>query len=78
MASQEEVIAFIKGVLEVKELSISAARGRIDGWESLRHIRLIQKLENQYGVRFTVSEIGRLDSVGKIIDYLRNKNIILD
>jgi acyl carrier protein len=35
----------------------------VDGWDSLRHIRLILSIEKGFHVQFTAAEVGRLKNV---------------
>jgi len=39
----------------------------VDGWDSLTHIRLILTVEKAFKVKFTTSEIGRLEKVGDLV-----------
>jgi acyl carrier protein len=38
----------------------------VDGWDSLTHIRLIMTVEKAFRVKFSTSEIGKLESVGSL------------
>jgi acyl carrier protein len=39
----------------------------IDGWDSLTHIRLILTVEKAFKVKFSTSEIGKLENVGDLV-----------
>lgn len=39
----------------------------IDGWDSLTHIRLILTVEKAFKIKFSTSEIGRLENVGDLV-----------
>jgi acyl carrier protein len=39
----------------------------IDGWDSLTHIRLILTIERAFKLKFSTSEIGKLENVGDLI-----------
>ena len=39
----------------------------VDGWDSLTHIRLILTIEKAFKIKFTTSEIGRLETVGDLV-----------
>ena len=45
-------------------------------WDSINHLNLIVELESSLNITFTSEEIETLDSVGKLIFILNNKNII--
>jgi acyl carrier protein len=38
----------------------------VDGWDSLNHIRLLLTIERTFKVKFTTSEIGKLQNVGDL------------
>jgi acyl carrier protein len=38
----------------------------VDGWDSLAHIRLILTIEKAFKVKFSTSEIGKLEKVGDL------------
>lgn len=39
----------------------------VDGWDSLTHIRLMLTVEKKFKVKFTTSEIGKLQNVGDLV-----------
>jgi acyl carrier protein len=43
----------------------------VDGWDSLTHIRLILSVEKAFKIKFTTSEIGRLETVGDLAALIR-------
>jgi len=45
----------------------------VDGWDSLRHVRLVVSVEKGFGVRFAASEVGRLKNVGDLADLIAAK-----
>jgi acyl carrier protein len=38
----------------------------VDGWDSLTHIRLILTVEKAFKIKFSTSEIGKLETVGDL------------
>ena len=38
----------------------------VDGWDSLTHIRLMLTVEKAFKVKFSASEIGKLENVGDL------------
>jgi acyl carrier protein len=38
----------------------------VDGWDSLTHIRLILTVEKAFKIKFSTSEIGKLENVGDL------------
>jgi acyl carrier protein len=43
----------------------------VDGWDSLTHIRLILTIERAFKVKFTTSEIGKLENVGSLVTLIK-------
>lgn len=43
----------------------------VDGWDSLTHIRLILAVEKAFKVRFSTSEIGRMETVGDLVTLIK-------
>jgi len=59
-------------VLELDPLQIddSFARDGVPSWDSLGHLRLITALEEAFGIRFTMKEVGELDRFSKLHERL--------
>jgi acyl carrier protein len=45
----------------------------VDGWDSLTHLRLILSVERAFKIKFTTSEIGKLDNVGDLAALIRSR-----
>jgi acyl carrier protein len=45
----------------------------IEGWDSLTHINLIHAVEQEFKIRFTMSEVARLKNVGDLDALIGNK-----
>jgi acyl carrier protein len=43
----------------------------VDGWDSLTHIRLILTVEKTFKVKFSTSEIGKLENVGALVALIK-------
>lgn len=43
----------------------------VDGWDSLAHIRLILTIERAFKIKFSTSEIGRLQNVGELVTLIK-------
>ena len=39
----------------------------VDGWDSLTHIRLMLTIEKAFKIKFSTSEIGKLENVGDLV-----------
>jgi acyl carrier protein len=65
-----EVMAEVFG-LDPGQIGDGFARGGVASWDSLGHLRLITALEEAFGLRFTMKEVGELDRFGKLRDRLQ-------
>lgn len=45
----------------------------VDGWDSLSHIRLILTVEKAFKVKFSTSEIGKLENVGDLVELIESR-----
>lgn len=43
----------------------------IDGWDSLTHIRLILTIEKAFKIKFSTSEIGKMENVGDLVALIK-------
>jgi len=43
----------------------------VEGWDSLTHIRLILTIEKAFKVKFSTSEIGKLENVGDLVTLIK-------
>jgi acyl carrier protein len=46
----------------------------VDGWDSLTHIRLILTVEKAFTVKFSTSEIGKLQNVGDLVSFIKARS----
>ena len=45
----------------------------VDGWDSLTHIRLLLTVERSFKVKFSTTEIGKLENVGSLVALIKKK-----
>jgi acyl carrier protein len=45
----------------------------VDGWDSLTHIRLILTIEKAFKIKFSTSEIVKLENVGEMVALIQGK-----
>jgi acyl carrier protein len=45
----------------------------VDGWDSLTHIRLILTIEKRFSIKFSTSEIGKLENVGDLVALIKER-----
>jgi acyl carrier protein len=60
---EDRIRAVMAGVLEVEPGAIGTGFRRDDTpqWDSLSHLRLITALEEAFGIRFDMREVGRME-----------------
>ena len=44
----------------------------VDGWDSLTHIRLILTVERAFKIKFSTSEIGKMENVGDLVTLIKS------
>ena len=54
-------------------LSMSTVAASVDGWDSLAHVRIMIAVEEEFGVRFDMSEITSLSDVGDLVRLIEAK-----
>lgn len=45
----------------------------VDGWDSLSHIRLLLSVEKAFTIKFSTSEIGKLENVGDLVALIKTR-----
>jgi acyl carrier protein len=45
----------------------------VDGWDSLTHIRLILTVEKAFKIKFSTSDIGKLEKVGDLVALIKQR-----
>ena len=53
------------------ELTPETSAKDVDGWDSLTHIRLILTIEKAFKIKFSTSEIGKLQNVGDLVALIK-------
>jgi len=54
--------------LDPKQIDDGFSRDESPAWDSMAHLRLITALEEVFGIKFTMKEVGELDRYSKIRD----------
>lgn len=45
----------------------------IDEWDSLTHITILQSVQDEFGVEFSITEIDNMKNVGDMINAIKQK-----
>jgi acyl carrier protein len=43
----------------------------VEGWDSLTHIRLMLTIEKAFKIKFSTSEVGKLENVGELVALIK-------
>jgi acyl carrier protein len=43
----------------------------VDGWDSLTHVRLLLTVEKAFKIKFSTSEIGKLENLGDLVKLIK-------
>lgn len=46
----------------------------IEGWDSLRHITLIEEIEDAFDIRFTMKEVNGMKNVGEMVGIIAERS----
>ena len=55
------------------EVTPKLSAGDVDGWDSLTNVRLILTIEKAFKIKFSTSEIGKLENVGDLVALIQGK-----
>ncbi len=71
----KRVTDIFRDVFDDEELMIydSTNSDDIEDWDSLEHISLIVSMEKEFGLKFDIKEVNRLENVGEMIDLIKRK-----
>jgi acyl carrier protein len=74
-ATRTKLTSVFRDVFDDDALEVHSAMTAddVDGWDSLTHVRLMLSVERAFATKFTASEIGRLKTVGDLIDLIARK-----
>ena len=74
--SKEVVIKVIKDILKIKSKNIDVTKlqiGTHKNWDSLANMQILMEIEKKLNIRFSVNDLGSLNSVKKILNKLKLK-----
>jgi acyl carrier protein len=67
---ENKVIELLNNFFKVNSITASTLQTDIADWDSLRHLSLIVKIEEEFDVDFDPTEIGDMTSVASILNYI--------
>ena len=75
-----DVNAIVAKVFSISESEINDESGpeNIESWDSFNGLVLVDELETNFNIKFTISEITDVKNVADIKRHLKNHNVALD
>ena len=72
----EAIYSIFEEVLKIEQSKISRelTAKDVNGWDSLAHVILISRLEQEFAISFTLAEIADLDMLGDLVDLVNSKS----
>ena len=71
----EAIYSIFEEVLKIDQSKIcrELTAKDVNGWDSLAHVILISRLEQEFAISFTLAEIADLDMLGDLVDLVNSK-----
>lgn len=68
MSTLATITEIIQDVLDEEDLEITSATTADDAedWDSLAHIQIIDAIEKEYGMKFSIAEIEEMNQAGDV------------
>ena len=65
-----KVTEIIQDVFDNEELVITrdTVAKDVDGWDSLNHLQLMNEIEDEFEITFTMAEVQNFQNVGELVD----------
>lgn len=76
----QKLFSLISKILDVSkaQLSDESTPESIENWDSYNGLLLVDELESEFNVKFTVEEVYDVHSIADIKKHLRNHGVTLD
>ncbi len=78
-SKEQEVVELIANALEIdaKSLTLESTSNDVEEWDSLGHLAILRDLDKFYGGKIAgIKEMAQVDSVGKILQLLKNNSLL--
>ena len=71
-----KVVDIIKDVFDIDDLEISndTVAKDVEGWDSINHLQLINEIEDEFDITFSMGEVQGFSNVGELVDYISKKD----
>lgn len=69
----EKLTVIFRDVMDNDEIVLeeNTTAEDIEEWDSLAHVQLIEKIEGEFGVKFSAKEMTSWDDVGEFVDSIQ-------
>ena len=64
--------------VQISEINDESSPETIESWDSFNGLILVDELESNFNIKFSISEITDVKNVADIKRHLKNHNIVLD
>ncbi len=77
--SREEILDKVNKVFrevfddEDVAVTFTSTAADVEGWDSLRHITLIEAVEDEFNMRFQMNEVTGMKDVGEMVDIIAER-----
>lgn len=77
--SREEILDRVNKVFrevfddEDVAVTFASTAADVEGWDSLRHITLIEAVEDEFDIRFRMNEVTGMKDVGEMVDIIAER-----
>ncbi len=73
---KEKVSNVLTSILEHSnfEMSDELTAKDVDGWDSLSHMMIITKIEEEFDIRFKLRELNKLKNMGALVSLIQSKS----
>lgn len=74
--SREEIFVKINEVFRYEfdndslQITAETTAPDVEGWDSLKHISLLEAIEDEFDIRFTMLEVNGMKNVGEMVDII--------
>jgi len=58
---------------EITDLTEASTADDYEEWDSISHVRLLIRIEQDLGFQFNTDEVGMVENVGQLIDLIEKK-----
>lgn len=71
----EKMNEIFRKIFDDEEITVSdtTTADDIEGWDSLEHINLVVAIEKNFGIKFNMDEVAKMQNVGEMVDIIMQK-----